>query len=223
MGTSAANGRTGYRYPLILLAIYIAIWAGLAISPWYRHDWLLENMLVFVAVPLLAWGQARIGFSNVACTLLFLFFVLHAVGAHYTYAEVPYDRWFRALTGHPLNPLLGFHRNHFDRLVHLAYGLLVTPAAIQLLDARAPQQGLWRWLVPFTFMASHSAIYELIEWAAAGMFGGDLGQAYLGTQGDIWDAHKDMGLGMLGAAIAVTAYRLHGAWARRNTVAPDHA
>jgi len=219
MTTSAADARTGPRYPLILLVLYLVIWAGLAIAPWYRHDWLLENMLVFIAVPLLVWGHVRIGFSKVVCTLLFIFFVLHAVGAHYTYAEVPYDRWFQDLTGRTLNQLLGLHRNHFDRLVHFAYGLLVTPAAIQLLDARAPQQGIWRWLVPFTFMAAQSAIYELIEWAAVGVFGGDLGQAYLGTQGDIWDAHKDMALGMLGAAIAVTAYRWHQADRRRRRAA----
>lgn len=215
MTTSAIGSRGEYRYPLTLLCIYAAFWAWMAIGPWYPQDWLLENLLVFISLPLLVWSYRRLRFSNTAYTLLFAFFVLHSVGAHYTYAEVPYDRWFETLTGHTLNQLLGLDRNHFDRLVHLAYGLLVTPAAIELLDARAPQQGIWRWLVPFTFMASQSAIYELIEWAAASVFGGDLGQAYLGTQGDIWDAHKDMGLGTLGAAIAVTAYRWHQATRRR--------
>jgi len=220
MMTPAAISRAGQRYPLILLVLYLVIWTSLAIAPWYRHDWLLENLLVFVAVPLLVWGHRRIGFSNLACTLLFAFFVLHAVGAHYTYAEVPYDRWVQALTGHTLNHALGLQRNHFDRLVHFTYGLLVTPTAIELLDTRAPQQGVWRWLVPFTFMAAQSPIYELIEWAAAEVFGGELGQAYLGTQGDIWDAHKDMGLGMLGAAIAVTVYRWHESSRRRRKSAP---
>jgi putative membrane protein len=133
--------------------------------------------------------------------------VLHAVGAHYTYSEVPYDRWAEALTGHSLNGALGLQRNHYDRLVHFSYGLLVTPAAIEVLDAYSPQRGVWRWLLPFSFMLSHSVAYELIEWAAAEGFGGQLGQAYLGTQGDDWDAQKDMLLAAIGAAIAVTACR----------------
>ena len=217
MTNSVAAPRSDNRYPLTLLGLYAVIWVALAIDPRYRQDWLLENLLVFAAIPLLAWGHRHVRFSNLACTLLFAFFVLHAVGAHYTYAEVPYARWFRDLTGHALEQAPGLGRNHFDRLAHLAYGLLVTPAAMELLDVRAPQRGIWRWLVPFTFMASHASIYELIEWAAAGIFGGELGQAYLGTQGDIWDAHKDMALGMLGAAVAVAAVRTHQAMRHRRT------
>jgi putative membrane protein len=200
-----------YRYPLTLLGLYVVFWAWMAIAPWYRQDWLLENVLVFVALPLLVWSYPRLRFSRFSCTLLFVFFVMHTIGSHYTYAEVPYDRWFADLTGHTLSGMLGLGRNHYDRLVHLAYGLLVTPAAMELLDRRAPQQGIWRWLLPITFMASHTTIYELLEWLAAGMFGGELGQAYLGTQGDVWDAHKDMLLATMGAIISVTAVRLYQA------------
>lgn len=210
MTTSAPVPAHDRRYPLALLGAYVAIWLALAVAPAYRQDWLLENLLVFIAVPLLAWTYRRLHLSNGACTLLFVFFVLHAVGAHYTYSEVPYDRWTEALTGHSLDDLLGLQRNHYDRLVHFAYGLLVTPAAIEVLDATSPQRGAWRWLLPFCFMLSHSVAYELIEWAAAEAFGGDLGQAYLGTQGDVWDAQKDMALAALGAAIAVIAWRCRG-------------
>jgi len=175
--------------------------------PSYRQDWLLENLLVFVAIPLLVWSYSRLRLSNTAYTLLFVFFGLHAIGAHYTYAEVPYDRWAKALTDRTVSEALGLDRNQYDRLVHFAYGLLVTPAAIEVLDARAPQRGLWRWLVPLLFMVSHSTIYEMIEWAAAAVFGGDLGQAYLGTQGDVWDAQKDSAMAGLGAVIAVVAGR----------------
>jgi putative membrane protein len=196
------------RYPLALLCAYAFAWVALAIAPAYRQDWLLENLLVFVALPLLAWSGRRLRLSNRAYTLLFAFFLLHALGAHYTYSQVPYDRWAEALTGRSIDEALGLQRNHYDRLVHLAYGLLATPAAVEVLDARAPQRGLWRWLVPFSFILSHSVAYELIEWAAAAVFGGELGQAYLGTQGDGWDAQKDMALAALGAAIAVAACRL---------------
>lgn len=197
----------GPGFPLALLGAYAIVWIALGIEPSYRQDWLLENLLVFVAVPLLVWSYRRLRLSNAAYALLFAFFVLHAIGAHYTYSHVPYDRWVEALTGNSLDSALGLQRNHYDRLVHFAYGLLVTPAAIEVLDASAPQRGVWRWLVPFTFMLSHSAAYELIEWMAAEIFGGELGQAYLGTQGDGWDSQKDMALAGLGAAISVIACR----------------
>lgn len=195
------------RYPLVLLIVFLLWWTALAIHPLYRQDWLLENLLVFVAIPLLVGTYRSLRLSNTAYTLLWLFFMLHEVGAHYTYSEVPYERWFAAVTGPDLNQMPGVGRNHFDRMVHFLYGLLVTPAAVQLLDARAPQKGMWRWLVPLLFMVSHSTIYELIEWAAAAGFGGDLGQAYLGTQGDVWDSQKDSAMAALGALIAVSCCR----------------
>lgn len=195
------------RYPVVLLAVFAAWWLALAIAPLDRQDWLLENVLVIIALPLLVISHRSMRLSNVAYTLLFLFLSLHEVGAHYTYSQVPYERWAQALLGTaPDDPELG--RNQFDRCVHFLYGLLVTPAAIELLDARAAQRGCWRWLVPLLFMVSHSTVYEIIEWAAAATFGGDLGQAYLGTQGDVWDSQKDSALAALGALIAVIACRL---------------
>ena len=195
------------RYPLALLCVLVAWTALLGIAPVSRSDWLLENVIVAIAVPLLVFGYGRLRFSALAYGALFVFFMLHEVGAHYTYSEVPYDRWVEAAFGTGLNPLLGFERNHFDRLVHLSYGLLLAPCAVELLDARAPPRGLWRWLLPVLFIMSHSVLYETVEWLAAEVFGGDLGQAFLGTQGDQWDAQKDMALAMLGAAISVTWLR----------------
>ncbi|MCF7220345.1 DUF2238 domain-containing protein [Marilutibacter chinensis] len=191
----------------MLLTIYLLWWFALAIAPRYREDWLLENVLVGLALPMLVWGYRHLRLSDRAYTSLFAFFALHAVGAYYTYAEVPYDEWTQALTGHALGDVLGLERNHFDRLVHFLYGLLVAPAAIELLDARAPQSGMWRWLLPVLFMTSHSTLYEVMEWGAAEVFGGDLGQAYLGTQGDEWDAQKDSALALLGTVIATLWYR----------------
>ena len=204
---SASHARASGRYPLALLVSFLSWWTVLAIHPLYRQDWLLENLLVFIAVPLLVGTYRSLRLSNTAYTLLWIFFVLHEVGAHYTYSEVPYGRWFAAMTGSDLNEMLGISRNHFDRFVHFLYGLLVTPAAVQLLDARAPQKGVWRWLVPLLFMVSHSTIYEMVEWAAAVGFGGDLGQAYLGTQGDVWDSQKDSAMAAIGALIAVLSCR----------------
>jgi putative membrane protein len=199
-----------WRYPLTLLALYGLLWIALAIAPVFRQDWLLENVLVFVAVPLFVLTARRLRFSNFTYTCLFAFFSLHAIGAHYTYSLVPYDQWFQALTGGTLNELLGFERNHFDRLIHFLYGLLVTPAAVGIFAHYGRYPRSWAALFPFLFMASHSVIYELIEFAAAIVFGGDLGQAYLGTQGDVWDGQKDMALAMSGSAITVAAFAIAG-------------
>jgi len=199
-----------WRYPMALLALFTLLWIALAIAPVYRQDWLLENVLVFIAVPLFVLTARRLRFSSFTYTCLFVFFSLHTIGSHYTYSLVPYDQWFQALTGGSLNELLGFERNHFDRLVHFLYGLLLAPAAVEIFAHYGRYPRSWAALFPFLFMASHAVIYELIEFAAAMLFGGDLGQAYLGTQGDIWDGQKDMALAISGSAISVTALAVAG-------------
>lgn len=195
-------------WPGLLLAAFALIFIALGIAPTFRQDWLLENLLVFVALPLLILTRRRLRFSNLACTLLFVFFVLHEIGAHYTYSLVPYDAWMATLTDSSLSARLGLERNHYDRLIHFAYGLLVTLPVVELLRTVAPPRGLWRFLLPWLFILSNSAIYELIEWAAAIVFGGDLGTAYLGTQGDEWDSQKDMACAALGALLALVAIQV---------------
>lgn len=198
--------RAGDRaYAKRLLWLYLAWWAALAVAPWYRADWALENVLVVIAIPILIATHRSL--SRGALTAVFVFMLLHAVGAHYTYAQVPYEAWSTRITGHSLNSMLGLERNHFDRMVHFLYGLLVTPAMIEFLDGRILLRGLWRYLIPFTFMTAQAGIYEIIEWAAAEAFGGDLGQAYLGTQGDEWDSQKDSALMVLGALVAIVLAR----------------
>jgi putative membrane protein len=158
-------------YLWLLTGVYVAWWVLMAIKPLDFFDWALENALVVVAAVVLVSTYKSFPLSRVSYTCIFVFMMLHALGAHYTYAKVPYQEWFPSLAG---------GRNHFDRLVHFAYGLLLD------------------------LTMSTSMLYELIEWGAAEAFGGDLGAAYLGTQGDIWDAHKDMALASLGALIAMT-------------------
>jgi len=204
----ASQSRHRQAYPLALLIGFLLLWLALAIRPWFREDWLLENLMVFAVVPLFVITVHRLRFSNLAYTLLFLFLCAHEVGAHYTYSLVPYDRAVHALTGESLDALLGFRRNNYDRLVHFLFGLLLLPLAAELFDAQAPPRGVWRWLMPVLFLEALSAVYELIEWLAASAFGGDLGQAYLGTQGDVWDAQRDMALALLGAVIAWVALAL---------------
>lgn len=191
------------RYLLVLGALFAVLWAALAIEPRYRHDWALENALVAVFVALAALTYQRLVLSRFSYTLIFVFLCLHEIGAHYTYAEVPYDAWFRSASGVTLNGLLGWERNNFDRVIHFCYGLLLAYPVREIFLRVAAVRGFWGYFLPLDLTMSSSMMYELIEWAAAEIFGGNLGQAYLGTQGDVWDAHKDMALASLGALVAM--------------------
>ncbi len=200
------------RYPLALLTAFALIWAALAIAPLYRQDWLLENLLVMLLLPWLIWSHRTMRFSNAAYTCFFIFLTLHAVGAHYTYSLVPYAKWLARIPGLSVFVEVSASRNHYDRVMHLLYGLLISVPARELLLRRTRPQGLWSFLLPWTFMLSHAVIYELIEWLAALIFGGPLGQAYLGTQGDVWDAQKDMSMAAAGATITLLWLAARDRW-----------
>jgi putative membrane protein len=116
---------------------------------------------------------------------------------------VPYDEWFASLTGSSFNSLVGWERNNFDRVVHFSYGLLLAYPIREVFLRVADVRGFWGYFLPLDLTMSTSMMFELFEWVAAELFGGELGQAYLGTQGDIWDAHKDMALASLGALLAM--------------------
>lgn len=205
------------RYLLILALIYALLWIGLAIEPVDRHDWALENALVLAFGLAMAASARHFVFSRVSYTLIFLFLCLHAVGAHYTYALVPYQEAWQSLTGGSLNAALGLsERNHFDRLVHFSYGLLLAYPLRELFLRLAEVRGFWGYFLPLDFTLASSALFELFEWGAAEFFGGDLGVAYLGTQGDVWDAHKDMALAGCGALVTMLITAGLNAWLQRD-------
>lgn len=176
---------------------YALWWTALAFDPVSRSDWWLENVLVLVGVGVLVATHDKL--SRAALLSCFAFLALHAIGAHYTYSEVPYDRIVQAQFGFSPNELFGASRNHFDRIAHFAYGLMITPPLRELLQHRFGLRGFWSYFLPFEMTVTTSTLYELLEWAAAVVFGGDLGTAFLGTQGDEWDAQKDMLCATLGA------------------------
>ncbi len=202
-GPPAAIVPASGRYVATLTALFAVLWVVLAIRPFDRHDWLLENALVVAAVLFVTWTWRRARLSTISYTLIFVFLCLHEVGAHYTYAEVPYDAWWKALTGSTFNSLVGWERNNFDRVIHFGYGLLLALPLRELVVPKAGVRGFWSYFLPLDIMVSSSALYELIEWGASAVFGGGLGMAYLGTQGDVWDAHKDMALASGGALLAI--------------------
>ena len=191
------------QYRLFLAAIYICVWLISAVNPHYFADWLLENVLVIVLMiaGVLTWRQVCL--SKTSNTLIFLFLCMHSLGAHYTYSLVPYDDWAHSYLGITFNQLVGWERNNYDRIVHFLFGLLLAFPLREILVRFSNFGGGWSYIVPFLLIVSMSTAFELIEWVAAIVFGGDLGQAYLGTQGDEWDSHKDTLLASLGGLIAM--------------------
>jgi len=182
------------RLPLILLAVFVPVLLSSGLQPSDRSDWLLENLLVFIAVPLLVLSFKRFPFSKTSYVCIFAFLCIHELGAHYAYSNVPYHRWFG---------IEDAGRNHFDRFVHFLYGLLIAYPMREIFLRITDVKGFWGYFLPLDLVMSTSMLYELIEWAAAEVFGGDLGQAFLGSQGDPWDAHKDMALASLGALVTM--------------------
>jgi putative membrane protein len=191
------------RFILVLGLVLFAEFLLLAWKPVSRSDWLLENLLAVGLVGLLVLTYRRFRLSRASYVLLFSFLFLHEIGAHYTSAKVPYDAWFRSFLGWSPDEAFGFERNQFDRLVHFTYGLTFALPIREVFLRIADAKGIWGYVLPLDVAVSTSALYELIEWQAAMIFGGNLGAEYLGTQGDVWDAQRDMSLAALGALLAM--------------------
>jgi putative membrane protein len=181
--------------PIGCLATFCAFWIALAVAPLYPLDWLLENLLTFVAVPVVVLTYRRFRFSDRAYVQATTFLILHTVGSHYTYSEVPLGAWISDLLGEP--------RNHYDRLVHFAFGALMALPIRELLFARRPGTSrLAAAVVTVAVIGGVAAAYEVLEWLMAIVVSPSAGQAFLGTQGDAWDPQKDMALAIAAGTIA---------------------
>ncbi|MCA9357605.1 DUF2238 domain-containing protein [Candidatus Nomurabacteria bacterium] len=183
------------KYKIFLFTVFAIIWAWAAYKPLYPHDWLLENYLVFLWVPIIVISSKYFRLSNISYTLITVFMCMHVVGSHYTYVEVPF--------GFTLQDWLDADRNMYDRLVHFSYGLLLAYPIREMFIRVAHVRGFWGYFFPVDLTLAFSAIYELIEWRATANIPAELGLAFLGAQGDVWDAQKDMGLAGLGAFLAM--------------------
>lgn len=192
----SGEGRRNRRLVQGLLFWYGLFWIWLAVEPVNRRDWFLENLLAVTGVALLVLTYRRFQFSRRSYYLIALFLTLHAVGAHYTYAEVPFGFW--------LKDLLTLSRNPFDRIVHFAYGALLVIPMRELLMRLARAQGFWSYYLPISAILAQSGVFEVIEAVVAVIVSPELGSLYLGTQGDEWDAQKDMAAAFAGALVAMT-------------------
>jgi putative membrane protein len=183
-------------YPGVLAAIFVVVFAWLAIAPLSRTVWIAEVIPVVIVFAALALSFPAFRFSNTAYSLMAVWLFWHTVGGHYTFANVPFG-W--------VSELLGTERNHFDRIGHFSVGLYAFPMMEWLLRRRHCGTVTAGFFAVF-FIMSIAAAYEIVEWWFAVVAGGDAGVEFLGAQGDIWDAQKDMLADTLGAILAVVLY-----------------
>ncbi|HIC40305.1 MAG TPA: DUF2238 domain-containing protein [Piscirickettsiaceae bacterium] len=178
----------------LLLVIFAIFWLLLAINPLYRDVWVAENLILVICITYVVSTYQRSPFSNTSYWLIFLFCILQTIGAHYTYAEVPFGFW--------VADLLEIERNHYDRLVHLAFGFfLVLPfkeTITRTIKFSSYRSELFLLVLVFFGIGS---FYEIVEWLYAIFYeqATETADSFLGSQGDIWDAEKDMLLNGLGA------------------------
>src|SRR3990167_3240591 len=163
------------RYQKTLFVIFLGVWLWAAINPVYPDDWLLENLLVFIFVPIIFFTGKYFKLSNVSYTLITIFLVLHVIGSHYTYSEVPF--------GDTLQHWLGADRNMYDRLVHFSYGFLLAYPVREVFMRISQAKGFWSYYLPLDLVAASSALYEIVEWLVARNVDPAAGLAFLGSQG----------------------------------------
>lgn len=190
------------RLPVAVLVATLVVLAWSGVSPKDRFTWFLEVLPVLIAAPVLVTTRKRFPLTPLLTVLLFLHGVILMVGGKYTYAEVPAGFWVR--------DALGLARNHYDRLGHFAQGFVPAILAREVLLRTSPlRQGKWLFALVTSVCLAFSAFYELIEWWTA-VATGEAAEAFLGTQGDVWDSQWDMFLALTGALCAQVALaRLH--------------
>jgi putative membrane protein len=183
------------QWPLyVMIAVFAVYWVFMAARPTDRMQWLMENVLLISVVLVLFFTYKKFRFSQLSYLFIFIFLCFHTYGAHYTYQGTPFDIW--------LKTAFHTHRSYYDRVVHLLFGLLWAYPAREWLTRTGSVRGLWSYAIPVAIVFGFSAFFEIIEMGAA-YVAGQVGEEYVGLQGDVYDSQKDMGLGLAGALIAM--------------------
>ena len=197
------NAISGNRIPflkntllLIISSVFFIYWLSTFLGTTDFANWFLENTLVFIFLAVLVLTYKKLQFSDLSYLLIFIYLLLHVYGSKYTYAENPFGYW--------LQDFFDLSRNHYDRIVHFSFGFLLAYPMRELFLVGFKFPNWVSWTLPIEITLSIGAFYELIEWSVADLFFKEQGAAYLGIQGDIWDAQKDIFLAFLGAVIATT-------------------
>ena len=201
MSTTLTGGRTR-RYPLALLILITVALALSGLAPYNRGTWWLEIFPILIGVPILVATYRRFPLTTLVYTLLAIHALVLMLGGHYTYARVPLGFWAQ--------DLFGFARNHYDRLGHFAQGFVPAILVREILLRTSPlRRGRWLFVLVTAVCLAFSACYEFIEWGAA-LAGGESADAFLGTQGDVWDTQWDMFFALIGAITAqLTLGKVH--------------
>ena len=176
--------RHRFDLPVILLTLFVIIWILLAIEPLYRFAWFIENIVVFIFVPIVLLSYFKFRLSNLSYILIFIFGVLHILGAHYTYGATPWGDW--------VTELFEFERNHYDRVIHFLYGIVMVPITMDLFKRHLPRSPLVTGVFVFAIVFAVGGLYEITEFVVGLIVNPEAGLAFLGFQGDIWDTQKDM-------------------------------
>ena len=186
--------------PESLLIIFLIAWIFFAIDPLYRFDWVLENIVIFLGLPIVIFSYFKFRLSNFSYFLIFLFAILHIMAAHYTYGSTPWGNW--------LSEIFNWERNHYDRIVHFIYGFLMSYISIEILYKYVTKRKIINYLLTFSIIVAVGAIYEIAEFIVGIYAKPGAGLAFLGFQGDIWDTQKDMLLQLIGVVIGIFTFNL---------------
>jgi putative membrane protein len=178
----------------LIIVISVIFWGVMAVSPTDRTLWLIENLLVIVTVLALVFTYRKFRFSNLSYLWMFIFLCLHTYAAHYTYQNTPLDMWLKT----------SFHtqRSYYDRVVHFAFGLFLAYPLREWLIRLTRLRGFLSYAIPTAVILALSSLFEIIEMLVAAI-AGQVGEKYIGLQGDIFDTQKDMGLGFIGGLISM--------------------
>ncbi|MEG0025044.1 MAG: DUF2238 domain-containing protein [Akkermansia sp.] len=189
-------------YPLLLAILFVLVFILSGIAPASQSVWVAEIIPVAITFALLVWRYKYFRFSNWAYSLMFFWLLCHSIGAHYTFANVPFE-WFREL--------VGAQRNPFDRIAHFTIGFYAFPAA-EWLTRKHYARPIIAGIFAIFFLMAVAASYEMIEWQYAVIVGGEDANDFLGSQGDIWDAQKDMFCDTCGALSSIILFFIVRPW-----------
>jgi putative membrane protein len=197
--TSATSQyRTPFLKNTILLSIVFVFWS-IWVYRFYNNadtlDWWLENLLVIIFTIYIVLNYRKFQFSDISYFCFFCFLMLHIYGAQYAYTQNPLGEYFQ--NNYQLK------RNPYDRLVHTSFGLFLVYPLREILIAKFNIKSIWQYILPLEFILSLACIFELIEWAVAELTTDEIGNTYVATQGDVWDAHKDIAVAVVGAAFTM--------------------
>ena len=193
----------------VLVVIFFLFWIVLAINPVDRGIWVLENFLVVTVFPVVLWLDSKYKFNNWTYLSLTAFVLLHLLGAHTTYNTMTYFAWF--------SDWFGWERNYYDQVIHFLFGLMLFVVFFEVFY----HQGISRklsYLIAFLCITAVGAWYEILEWLTMALFStqpADVSAESV-TQGDVWDAQKDIAYAMIGSIIALLLHSLWGSKTNKN-------